>query len=206
MMFSIVLEPVSLVAFSGWSRFSYVLQELNKPVHGFVNHIFSSVRIHLGTWTDCKLGIAIQDPPPESGRRTHLLYFTDSYCILSRVWNNFTACFTSLWTSISVFYHNTARDVVTVLLIFAKYLSLHLHIFTCTYRGTHTQAHMYNQHTRGMATTRHRSLVGRSGGRGFVRDRPSKNNFFFSAHRYLKSKKIRANRASSKATNLFLRK
>jgi len=33
---------------------------------------------------------------------------------------------------------------------------------------------MYNQHTRGMATTRHRSLVGRSGGRGFVRDRPKK--------------------------------
>jgi len=48
---------------------------------------------------------------------------------------------------------------------------------------------MYNQHTRGMATTRHRSLVGRSGGRGFVRDRPStKKN---SAHRYLKSKKKR---------------
>jgi len=34
---------------------------------------------------------------------------------------------------------------------------------------------MYNQHTRGMATTRHKSLVGRSGGRGFVGDRPSKN-------------------------------
>jgi hypothetical protein len=33
---------------------------------------------------------------------------------------------------------------------------------------------MYNQHTRGMATTRHRSLVGRSGGRVFVRDRPKK--------------------------------
>jgi len=37
-------------------------------------------------WTqDGKLGIRIQDPPPESGRRTHLLYFTYSYCILSRV-------------------------------------------------------------------------------------------------------------------------
>jgi len=33
---------------------------------------------------------------------------------------------------------------------------------------------MYNQHTRGMVTTRHRSLAGRSGARGFVRDRPSK--------------------------------
>ena len=29
---------------------------------------------------------------------------------------------------------------------------------------THTQAHMYNQHTRGMETTRHRSLV-EGGGR-----------------------------------------
>ena len=58
---------------------------------------------------------------------------------------------------------NTARDVVPVLLIFANYLSLYLHIFTCTYRGTHTQAHMYKQHTRGMETTRHRSLVERGG-------------------------------------------
>ena len=41
-----------------------------------------------------------------------------------------------------MFYVKTARDVVTVLLIFAKYLSLYLHIFTCTYRGTHTQAHI----------------------------------------------------------------
>jgi len=49
------------------------------------------------------------------------------------------------------------------LLISAKYLSLYLHIFTCTHRGTHTQAHMYNQHTRGMTTTRHRSLVERGG-------------------------------------------
>jgi len=43
------------------------------------------------------------------------------------------------------FYVNSARDVVTILLIFANYLSLYLHTFTCTYRGTHTQAHMYNR-------------------------------------------------------------
>jgi len=72
---------------------------------------------------------------------------------------------------ISVFYVKTVRDVVTVLLIIAKYLSLYLHIFTCTYRGTHKQAHMYNQHTRGMATTRHRSLVERGGRKAFVRDK-----------------------------------
>ena len=51
---------------------------------------------------------------------------------------HFAACFTILWTSISVFYVKTTRDVVTVFLIFAKYLSLYLHIFICTYRGTHT--------------------------------------------------------------------
>jgi len=51
----------------------------------------------------------------------------------------------------------------TVLLVSAKCLSLYLHLFTCTYRGTHTQAHMYNQHTRDMETTRHRSLVERGG-------------------------------------------
>ena len=46
---------------------------------------------------------------------------------------------------------------------FAKYLSLYLHIFTYAYRGTLTQAHMYIQLTRGMATTRHRGLVERGG-------------------------------------------
>jgi len=97
------------------------------------------------------LGITIQDPPPESGRLTCL-----KTC-------HFAACFTILWTSISVFYVKTAHDVVTVLLIFAKYSSLYLHIFTCTYRGTHTQAHTYYQHTRGMATTNHRNLVKRGG-------------------------------------------
>jgi len=123
-------------------------------------------------WTqDSKLGITIQDPPPESGRRTHLLCFTYSYCILSRVWKLATSLrvFTIPWTSISVFYVKTARDVVSVLLIFAKYLSLYLHIFTCTYRGTHTQAHVYNQHTRGMATTRHRSLVERGGRKALLK-------------------------------------
>jgi len=53
--------------------------------------------------------------------------------------------------------------ICQIFIIFAKYLSLYLHIFTCTYRGTNTRAHMYNQHTRGMATTRHRSLVERNG-------------------------------------------
>ena len=125
-------------------------------------------------WTqDGKLGITIQDPPPESGRRTHLLYFTYSYCILSRV-RKFATSLLVLCHNTHIFlffYINTARDVVTVLLIFAKYLSLYIHIFTCTYKGTYTQAHMYNQRTRGMTTTRHRSLVERGGRKVFVRDK-----------------------------------
>ena len=55
------------------------------------------------------------------------------------------------------FYFKIARDVVTILLIsFDIY-----HIATHKYKGTHMQAHRYDQLTRGMSTTRHRSLVGR---------------------------------------------
>ena len=37
--------------------------------------------------------------------------------------------------------------------------------------GTHTKKHMYNQHTRGMVKTGHRSLVERGGRKAFVRDK-----------------------------------
>ena len=57
---------------------------------------------------------------------------------------------------------------VTVMFILAKYLSRHLHIFTRTYRETYTQAHMYNQHTRGITTAGHRDLD--EGRKDFVRD------------------------------------
>ena len=107
---------------------------------------------------------------PEDGHIYCILLIRIAFCHVSENLL-FVVCFTSLWTSISVFYADTARDVVTVFLIFAKYLSLYLHIFTCTYRGTHTQEHMYNQHTRGMATIRHRSLVERGGRKAFVRDK-----------------------------------
>jgi len=58
------------------------------------------------------------------------------------------------------FYVNIARDVVTVLLIFVDIYHF-TYIFSHAHTETHTQAHMYDQQTRGMATTRHRSLVGR---------------------------------------------
>jgi len=122
-------------------------------------------------WTqDGKLGITIQDPPPESWRRTHFCVIRIAFCHVSEICH-FIACFTSLRTSIYVFYINTPRDVVTVLLMFVTYVFLYLHICICTYRGTHAQAHMYYQHTRGMATTRRRSLVERGGRKASVRDK-----------------------------------
>jgi len=78
-----------------------------------------------------------QSKTPESRRRTHLLYFT--YCVLHCVTCQKTchptACLTSLWTSISVFYVNTARDVVTVCLYW-----LNIHHFTYTFSHAHTEA------------------------------------------------------------------
>jgi len=47
------------------------------------------------------------------------------------------------------------------LLIFAKYLPPYLHNFTYKFRSIHTQAHIYNQHTKEVVTTRHKSLVER---------------------------------------------
>ena len=103
--------------------------------------------------------------------------------------------------NIYVFYFKTARDVVTVLLIFAKYLSLYLHIFT--YKGTHTQAHMYHQHTRGMATTRHRSLAERGGRKALLEILHTKKKCQKKTDVHESKEKIRAHRASSKATSSY---
>ena len=72
-------------------------------------------------WTQ---DITIQDPPPESGRRTHLMYFTYSYCILSRVWKLATTLLVLRYYEHLFLFSmlKLPRDVVTVLLIFAKYL------------------------------------------------------------------------------------
>jgi len=118
-------------------------------------------------------------------------------------------CFFYITTNIDLsFYVNTALDIVTIVLEFAKYLSFYLTIFTCTYRGTHTQAHIYNQHTRGMATTKHRSLVERGGKGAFVRDiglAPNQKNMSAKpVTRILKG--FLAHRASSKTTRPFLTK
>jgi len=84
-----------------------------------------------------------------------------------------------------------------VLLIFAKYL--------CTYKGTHTQAHMYNQHMRGMATTRYRSLVERGERKALLEtlhtNQKKKCQKKIDIHE--SQEKIRVHRASSKATRLM---
>jgi len=76
-------------------------------------------------------------------------------------------------------------------------------------RGKEQQAHMYNQHTRGMATTRHRSLFERSGRKALLETLHTHKNK--TKQKNVKKpdiqeskERIRENRASSKATRLFL--
>ena len=99
---------------------------------------------------------------------------------------------------------------VTVVLIFAKYLSLYLHIFTCTYRGTYTQAHMYNQHKRGITTAGHRDLVERGGRKTLLETSHTHTKKELMGEKKIDftnlKEKIRAYRASSKVANLFLTK
>jgi len=92
-------------------------------------------------WTqDGKLGITIQGPPPESGRRTHLLHFTYSYCILSRVWK--------LATSLLVLRHYEHVFLFFILILymmssrFCLYL-LNIYHFTYTFSYAPTQEHTH---------------------------------------------------------------
>jgi len=95
-------------------------------------------------WTqDGKLGITIKDHPTESGRRTHLLNFTYSYCILSRVWK--------LATSLLVLRHNEHLFLFSMLKLhvtssrFCLYL-LNIYHFTYIFSHAHTEAHTH-KHT-----------------------------------------------------------
>jgi len=98
-------------------------------------------------WTqDGKLGITIQDPLPESRRWTHLLYFTYSYCILSRVWKLATSLLV-LWYYEHLFLFSmikTACHVVTV----ARFCLclLHIYHFAYTFSHAHKEAHTH-KHT-----------------------------------------------------------
>jgi len=97
---------------------------------------------------DGKLGMTIQDHPLESGRRTHLLYFTYSYCILSRVWK--------LATSLLVLRHYEHLYLFSMLILhvtssrFCLYL-LNIYHFTYTFSQAHTEAHTH-KHTYTIST------------------------------------------------------
>ena len=97
-----------------------------------------------------------------------------------------------------------ARDVVTGLLTFVKIY--HSHIFTRIYKDRHTQAHMYDQHTSGIATTRHKNMVGRGGRNVSFREKAQTPKKKLQHTDISNLKKILANRASSKGTRLFLTK
>jgi len=95
-------------------------------------------------WTqDGKLGTTIQDPPPESGRRTHSLYFTYSYCILSRVWKLATLLL------VLRYYEHVFLFSILILHVtssrFWLYL-LNIYHFTYTFSPAHTEAHIH-KHT-----------------------------------------------------------
>jgi len=88
------------------------------------------------------------------------------------LWVHFTDCFTSLWTHISVFTFILHVMLLQSCLNILQILMTWITNFP-THRGTHyesAQAHLYDQHTRGMGTTRYRSLVERGGRKDFVSD------------------------------------
>ena len=78
---------------------------------------------------------------PESERRTSLLSFTSLYCVLSRVLTtcHFSACFTSLWTYISI-YDSILHVKSSQSAYIFWYWSLEVHTFTRAYICTHTMA------------------------------------------------------------------
>jgi len=95
-------------------------------------------------WTqDGKLRITIQDPPLDSGRRTHLLYFTYSHCILSRV--------LKLGTSLLVLRYYEHLFLFSMLILhvtssrFCIYL-LNIYHFTYEFTHAHKEA-LTHQHT-----------------------------------------------------------
>jgi len=94
---------------------------------------------HVERWwiQDGKLGITTQDPPRVRKTDTFIVFYLfvlHSVTCLKTC--HFTACFTWLWTSISVFYC-TSR--------FRLYL-LNIYHFTYTFSHSHTEAHTH-KHT-----------------------------------------------------------
>jgi len=161
---------------------------------------------------DGKLGITIQDPPPESGRRTHLLYFTHSFCILSCVWKLATSLLVLRYYghlflfSMLILHVTSSRFYLYLLNVF---ITLPTHFHMHIQRHTHTSTHVQSAHKRNGGDNQAQEPGWERLKRGFVRDL---------AHTHTKKKsetkpiftnlkeRIRAHRASSKATRLFLTK
>jgi len=92
-------------------------------------------------WTrDAKVEITIQDPPPESGRRTHLLYFTSSYCILSRVWK-----LTTLLLVLRYYEHVFLFAMLKLYVTSSRFCLCLLNIFHFTYTFSHAHIEVNTQ-------------------------------------------------------------
>ena len=105
-------------------------------------------------WTqDGTLWITIQDHPPESGRRTRLLYFTYSYCILSRVWKLAASLLVQSLRhyeqlclfSILILYVTSSRVCLCLL---KMYHSTYIFPHPYTEAHTHTSTHVQSTHKR----------------------------------------------------------
>jgi len=80
--------------------------------------------------------------PIESGRRTHLLYFTCSYCILARVWKSVTLLLVLRQCKhlfLFLLWYCTWRHFGFASICW--YLSLKLHTFSHTHTEAHTHKH-----------------------------------------------------------------
>ena len=119
-----------------WSGTMCTCEEIERGTHAYRASKLEPVE----RWCtqDGKLGITIQDSPPESGRRTHLLYFTYSYCILSCVWKLATSLLVLRYYEHLYLFSMLILHVTSFL--FCLYLLIISH-FNYTFSGAHTEAH-----------------------------------------------------------------
>jgi len=146
----------------------------------------------------------MQDPPIIRTTDTFIVFYLFIlYSVTCLKSCHFAACFTSLWTFISVsslILHVTSPRLCSNFLFFVTLIT---HFHTHIQRQTHTSTHVWLEHKRNSDNQAQEPGWEGQRRKGFVRGL-QKNK---SAHRYLKSKKkIPVNRASSKATRLFLMK
>ena len=148
-------------------------------------------------------------PPPESGRRSHLLYFTYSYCILSRVWKLAT------FLLVSRHYEHVFLFSMLILHVTSSRFCLYLqnvYHFTYTFSHAHTEAHTH-KNTCTISTKEEWRQPGTGAWlRGAERRRlletlhTQKKKCQTKTDIHESKEKILAHRASSKATRLFLTK